>query len=92
MPMRTPLNTRLQIFALPILLALAACPLTVLADSPDFARDIQPILRASCVECHNAKTHKAGLRLDNRADAIRGSDKGRVLVPGNQGTALLCSG
>ncbi|MEM9643489.1 MAG: DUF1553 domain-containing protein [Planctomycetota bacterium] len=32
--------------------------------SVDFRRDVQPILRAHCVECHNADDTNGGLRLD----------------------------
>ena len=38
----------------------------------DFARDIQPILEASCLRCHGAVKPKGGLRLDTRDAALRG--------------------
>ncbi len=50
-----------------------------------FARDVQPILAASCFTCHgpDAKTRKAGLRLDLREAAIRELRSGaRAVVPG----------
>jgi len=44
----------------------------------DFSKDIQPIFKQSCVKCHslNNPRHKAaaGLRLDDRADALKGGD------------------
>ena len=55
----------------------------------DFVKDVQPILKASCVECHDAKKHKANLRLDNRADAIKGGDGGKSIVPGHAKDSLL---
>ena len=38
----------------------------------DFVRDVQPILREHCYECHGPKQQKNGLRLDRRRDAFRG--------------------
>ena len=49
----------------------------------DFIHEIQPILRDSCYECHGAKKQKAGLRLDSKTDALKGSKEGPVIIPGN---------
>ncbi len=40
-------------------------------DKVDFARDVQPIFRARCVECHGDAAQLSGLRLDRRQDALR---------------------
>ena len=48
----------------------------------DFERDIRPVLRERCVECHGPKKQKAVLRLDARAFAFKGSENGAVFVPG----------
>jgi ankyrin repeat protein len=48
----------------------------------DFVRDVQPILRQNCYECHGARQQKNGLRLDKRKDAMRGGTI-RVIGPGN---------
>src|SRR5262245_6485232 len=55
------------------------------APSPkvDFVRDIQPLLRQRCVGCHGPTQQMAGLRLDRRRDAMRGSTFGTVIGPGN---------
>src|SRR5262249_56657520 len=37
----------------------------------DFARDVRPILAASCYSCHGEKKHKGDLRLDRKANALR---------------------
>ncbi|MBS1791586.1 MAG: PSD1 domain-containing protein [Acidobacteria bacterium] len=43
-----------------------------------FARDIQPIFAASCLDCHGEKKQAAGLRLDSKTIALA-----KVLKPGN---------
>jgi mono/diheme cytochrome c family protein len=49
---------------------------------PDFARDVKPIFAAHCVKCHGPDKQRGGLRLDRKADALKGSDSGAVIVPG----------
>lgn len=44
--------------------------------SPDFASEIQPILKRSCAGCHTGPKAMGALRLDSRAAALR------VIVPG----------
>ncbi len=39
----------------------------------DFARDVQPIFKQSCISCHGPAIHQNGFRLDRRSDAMRGS-------------------
>lgn len=55
----------------------------------DFQRDIAPIFANHCAECHGRKNQKAGLRLDARADALRGGDSGKVIQPGKAKESLL---
>jgi mono/diheme cytochrome c family protein len=47
-----------------------------------YAKDIQPIFKANCFDCHGALRPKNGLRLDSLADALKGSRDGQVIVPG----------
>jgi mono/diheme cytochrome c family protein len=47
-----------------------------------YAKDIQPIFKANCFDCHGAQRPKNGLRLDSLADALKGSRDGQVIVPG----------
>src|SRR4051812_33849837 len=54
----------------------------------DFVRDIQPIFRQQCYSCHGATIHENGLRLDRRADAMRGGMIA-VIGPGNSGASRL---
>jgi ankyrin repeat protein/mono/diheme cytochrome c family protein len=61
-------------------------PTSAAAQTPsrvDFARDVQPLLRQNCVSCHGPSQQMAGLRLDRRRDAMRGSTFGTVIGPGN---------
>jgi ankyrin repeat protein len=57
----------------------------------DFARDVQPILRQHCVECHGPSQQMRGLRLDRRRDALpnRVGANGARIVPGNSTASPL---
>lgn len=48
----------------------------------DFVRDVEPILKASCYECHSLKKIKGQLRLDSRPHALKGGVSGKVILPG----------
>jgi len=59
-------------------------------DHLDFARDVQPILRARCTRCHGAEQQRSQLRLDSRTGALRGGMSGAVVLPGDsRGSALF---
>lgn len=60
---------------------LASLPLGAGA-SPNFKRDIQPILESNCVRCHNAKKTKGGLRMDTHAKIMEGGEEAEAIVPG----------
>ena len=57
----------------------------------DFGRDIQPLLREHCVECHGASQQMRGLRLDRRRDALpnRVGANGARIVPGDSARSVL---
>ena len=56
----------------------------------DFARDIQPIFTKRCFECHGPDTQKSKLRLDRKADALRGGKSGKPLfAPGKSAESEL---
>jgi hypothetical protein len=46
----------------------------------DFKRDIAPILEERCWGCHGEDEQEAGLRLDRRAEMLRGGDSGLPAV------------
>ena len=57
----------------------------------DFGRDIQPLLREHCVECHGPSQQMRGLRLDRRRDALpnRVGANGSRIVPGDSARSVL---
>ncbi len=68
---------------------MAAFALLLAAAGVDFARQVEPILRARCYACHGAQTQQKGLRLDRSADAWRGSSAGPVILPGRGAASKL---
>ncbi|MFM7249780.1 MAG: DUF1549 domain-containing protein, partial [Planctomycetaceae bacterium] len=60
--------------------------------SPDFEREIQPILAEHCSACHgvDAAARQGGLRLDERDGALAGGESGpTAIVPGKPAESLL---
>jgi hypothetical protein len=55
----------------------------------DFARDVEPVLRANCYGCHSGTQPKSQLRLDLRAGALKGGLGGPVILPGKAGASRL---
>lgn len=55
----------------------------------DFAREVQPVLRARCYGCHGAQQQMNGLRLDRKEDALRGGYSGAVIRPGDAAGSKL---
>jgi ankyrin repeat protein len=57
----------------------------------DFGRDIQPLLREHCVECHGPSQQMRGLRLDRRRDALpnRVGANGARIIPGDSARSVL---
>jgi mono/diheme cytochrome c family protein len=47
-----------------------------------YAKDIQPIFKAACFECHGAQRPKNNLRLDSLEAALKGGRNGAVIVAG----------
>ena len=54
----------------------------------DFRRDVQPIFKAHCHECHGASLQMNGFRLDRRHDAMKGGTL-PMIGPGNAAGSRL---
>ena len=85
-----PPRRRISAIAAAAAFFLAASGVAPAADTPDFVRDIRPLLERSCIECHSGEGAKSGLRLDIRAEAFRGGDgHGAAIVPGKSAESTL---
>jgi len=68
--------------------ALTPTPAPVVG-APTYVANIQPIFEAKCSACHG-DGKAAGLKLTTYADALAGSAKGPVILPGNsQGSRIV---
>ncbi len=54
-----------------------------------FEKNIRPLFAEHCTECHSAKHHENGLRLDDASAVTRGSEYGPVIIPGNPSASKL---
>ena len=54
-----------------------------------FAKEIQPLFEASCINCHGRGKEKGGFRLDTRETTLKGGDSGPALLPGKSAESLL---
>jgi mono/diheme cytochrome c family protein len=54
-----------------------------------FAAQVRPILASRCYVCHGPETQQNGLRLDSLAAVLKGSDSGRIVVPGHSDQSRL---
>ena len=77
--------TACRILSLPAVAIL----LPAIAVAVDYARDIEPILHERCYLCHGEQQQMAGLRLDSREAALKGSENGPVILPGDPGASRL---
>src|SRR5437899_3217250 len=55
----------------------------------DFDRDVRPLFVQHCYACHGPDKQKGGLRLDRKADALKGGDDGPVIVRGKAAESPL---
>ncbi len=74
--------------------ALLACLLTLAWNSNashafDFARDVQPLLKARCFECHGPDKQESGFRLDDPIQAMQGGDSGKSIIAGKSQESRL---
>ncbi|WP_165066340.1 DUF1553 domain-containing protein [Paludisphaera rhizosphaerae] len=80
-------------FSLALVLGLFALAPAFGDDAParrvDFESEVRPIFTARCVVCHGSQARKGGLRLDRKADALRGGDEGPAINPGDGAGSLI---
>ena len=57
--------------------------------TPDYRRDIQPLLARKCCACHGALKQEASLRLDTRRLMVKGGESGPAVSPGNAAASRL---
>ena len=73
------------------MLSLAA-GLPAAADHPvDFAKEIQPLFEAACIQCHAKGKDKGGFSLETREAMLKGGDDGPTVVWAREATAISCS-
>ena len=80
-------HTSAMIFFRLFSVILLVAPLS--AEEIDFAKRVYPVFEKNCFRCHGSGKQTNGLRLDNRADAFRGGDRGKVILPGKAEESLL---
>jgi mono/diheme cytochrome c family protein len=54
-----------------------------------FETKIRPVLAENCFKCHGEEKQEENLRLDSRAAALAGGDRGPAVVPGKPDESLL---
>src|SRR5580700_105714 len=59
-------------------------------DTPvDFEREILPLLKRSCLACHNATVKESQLIMETPASILKGGDSGPAVVAKNSAESLL---
>ncbi len=54
-----------------------------------YAKDVKPILEASCFRCHGDQRPKGGLKLNSLESVLKGGEDGKVVIPGESKKSLL---
>jgi hypothetical protein len=55
-----------------------------------YEHDIQPLLKASCFNCHGEQRHSGGVRLDSVEAIMKGGQRGSVIItPGKSETSQI---
>ncbi len=71
------------------LVAGVSAPQTPSAPADVYRTTIQPILTANCLACHNSKMKQGGFDLSTREALLKGSEHGKVVIPGNSSDSQL---
>src|ERR1041385_2722281 len=57
------------------------------AQKVDYEKDVMPLFRDNCVECHGPSKQKGGMRLDRRSSALKTFS--RRVVPGSSANSMV---
>ena len=60
-----------------------------LSEPVAYERDVEPILHKNCYLCHGPSQQMNGLRLDRRADVLKGGHSGKAVLPGDSARSAL---
>ena len=55
----------------------------------DYVADVKPILKDRCWSCHGVEKQKGKLRLDGKAEAMKGGEDGVVIKAGDSAGSML---
>lgn len=66
-----------------------APPRKAKAEAVNYYRDIEPILNANCVSCHQETMAAGGLRLDAPEHVLQGGASGKAVIPKDAERSLL---
>ena len=89
------MNRSMNVFAASALMLTARLASAADAKKVDFAKDVAPIFKASCVNCHGVDPNKpnkkpaAKLRLDDESEILKGGKSGASIIPGDSKNSLL---
>jgi WD40 repeat protein len=64
-------------------------PHVMAASTPNFSRDVIPILQKNCTGCHSSTAHKSGLILDSYEALMKGGRHGQAVVPNDAKASRL---
>lgn len=91
-PIPHSMSTRLLILlVVPVTSVSAVLPVSeIKREAPvDFAREVYPVLKRSCLACHNSTKAKAGLNLESPELIAKGGDNGPGAVSGKGGESSI---
>ena len=77
------------------LLGASVLPFVVALSAPgkpaliSYGKDIAPIFKAHCIQCHGADASSGGLRLDTPGGILKGGKSGAALLPGHADSSLI---
>ena len=73
-----------------LLLLVLAVPASAFDETPDYSKDVAPILGKYCVGCHAADDQEGGLSLESWKDLQKGGENGAVvLASGPESSTLI---